>query len=256
MIWTSFLLPPFLKNRLFGDRERFGLVPDKNDQNWMEWQSRYVDFYMATQKGTLGKIVNHSGYRVLKRLDFEGKKILEIGPGVISHYDYWKGTPQEYYLVDVQQSMLTASSEILNQKGVKNKMCLVQGFALPAELQDGSFDILVTFNSLEHLFPLDDYLKIYSQCLKPGGLIVGAIPAEGGLAWGLGRFLTTRRWFLKNTSINPDKIICWEHPNFAPAIVKSLRSFFKCSYVSLWPLKVPWLDVNLTVRFIFRKESR
>lgn len=84
---------------------------------------------------------------------------------------------------------------------------------------------------------------------------MGSIPAEGGIAWGLGRFLTTRRWFHKNTTIDPDKIICWEHPNFAPQIISELSKYFTQVKLSFWPLKIAILDINLTVSFIFKKKS-
>ena len=71
--------------------------------------------------------------------------------------------------------------------------------------------------------------------LKPDGIIVGAIPAEGGLLWALGRFLTSRQWLHKNTNIDYDKLICWEHPNYADFILKKLdqnflRSFLKVGF--------------------------
>ena len=92
-----------------------------------------------------------------------------------------------------------------------------------------------------------------NRVLKPGGILVGAIPAEGGLGWGLGRALTSRRWFKKNTSINPDKIICWEHPNFADTIIKELDRVFKLQKISQWPLRIPIIDINLIIKIIYKK---
>lgn len=250
MFWTSFLLPYFIHKRLFGDRKRFGLVSNKFDPDWAQWESRYLDFYLATQKGLIGTIVTHSGYKVLKGVNLAGKRVLEIGPGIISHHSYWQGKPIEYTLVDIQPEMLKRSAEVLTSLGIMNKQILAhQSEKLPKDY----FDVIVSFNSLEHLHPLPAFIKKYESYLKTGGHFVGAIPAEGGIAWGLGRFLTTRRWFLKNTSINPDKIICWEHPNFAPHIVKEMSKVFSKVKISFWPFPIPWLDVNLTVRFIFRK---
>ena len=68
----------------------------------------------------------------------------------------------------------------------------------------------------------------------------------GGLLWGLGRFLTSRRWLCKNTDIDPDKIIYWEHPNFADKIISQCNEIFKKESVSAWPLAfAPILDANL-----------
>ena len=65
-------------------------------------------------------------------------------------------------------------------------------------------------------------LKEFNRILKKNGIIVGAIPNEGGMAWGFGRYLTTRR-YTKKFNINYDKIICWEHPNFADFIFESFQ---------------------------------
>ena len=92
------------------------------------------------------------------------------------------------------------------------------------------------------------------RILKPSGTLIGAIPAEGGLAWGGGRMITSRRWFKKNTRINPDKIICWEHPNFADQIIDELDQVFDRKTLVHWPLRwPPVLDVNLVLRFHYLK---
>jgi SAM-dependent methyltransferase len=118
-------------------------------------------------------------------------------------------------------------------------------------------DVVVSFYSLEHLYPLAPYLRELHRVLRPGGVLVGAIPAEGGLAWGLGRLVTSRRWLKRHTTIDPDKIICWEHPNYADAVLGALGAEFEREHLSLWPL--PWLplhDLNLIIRLVYRRRSR
>ncbi len=255
MLYFSHFLPDFIKKRLFGDRSKFGLIPIKNDSDWIEWQGRYLDFYLSTQKGKIGQIVSQSGYKVLQDIDLTGKRVLEIGPGIISHYPYWKGKPADYVLVDIQEEMLAASSAVLKNLNISFKKVVATDLTELEKLGNESFDLIVTFNSLEHLYPLSKFLTSYLKLLKTGGEFVGSIPAEGGIAWGLGRFLTTRRWFHKNTTIDPDKIICWEHPNFAPQIISELSKYFTQVKLSFWPLKIAILDINLTVSFIFKKKS-
>ena len=69
-----------------------------------------------------------------------------------------------------------------------------------------------------------------------------------------GRLITSRRWFKKNTRINPDKIICWEHPNFADQIIDELDQVFDRKTLVHWPLRwPPVLDVNLVLRFHYLK---
>ena len=51
--------------------------------------------------------------------------------------------------------------------------------------------------------------------------------------------LTSRRWMKKNTNIDPDKIIYWEHPNFVSNIkfhldnIFSLKQNFPKDYIGI-----------------------
>jgi SAM-dependent methyltransferase len=149
--------------------------------------------------------------------------------------------------------MMAFARDRLNEAGINHSTLLVErNQAL--SLADASVDVIVSFYSLEHLYPLRPYLDEMLRVLRPGGILIGAIPAEGGLAWGLGRMLTSRRWFKKNTGIVPDKIICWEHPNFADEIVDELDQAFQRETLAHWPLPwLPLLDLNLVIRYMYRK---
>ena len=76
------------------------------------------------------------------------------------------------------------------------------------------------FPILKPITALD--LEFFILKLKYDCILVGAIPNEGGFAWGTGRFLSTRRFVHKNSKINYDKIICWEHVNFCDQILKKV----------------------------------
>jgi len=58
----------------------------------------------------------------------------------------------------------------------------------------------------------------------------------------------------KNSTINPNKLICWEHPNFADSIVHDLEMVMGEGTTTLWPFcYTPFLDINLIVKFIYKK---
>lgn len=247
-------LPQALAAPLFGDRARFGLAVQPDDPCWREWQTTYLDFYYATQKRSVGSVVNNAGYRVMSRIDLTGKQVLEIGPGDINHIDCWRGTPACFVIADIQQAMLDFSSKKLSAQGVAHESRLISRADLGAlPFEDARFDVVVSFYSLEHLYPLEPYVAGILRVLKPGGVLIGAIPAEGGLGWGLGRYLTSRRWFKKHTTINPDKLICWEHPNFADHVLTTLDRNMVQQHLGFWPLAVPSIDMNLVIKFIYAK---
>ena len=248
-------LPYPISKRLFGDRKKYGLKPVQSDNCWQELQKCYYYFYENTQKRSIGSIVNNSGYHVIKKIKLNKKIVLEIGPGNIDHINLWNGKPKMYYAVDANPNFLQESKLILENHNINYATfshTIDEHFKLPIE--DESIDVILSFYSLEHLHPLSNYLAEIHRVLRPGGILAGAIPIEGGLAWGIGRFLTSRRWLKKNTRINPDKIICWAHPNFADSILKQLSSKFNKQYCSYWPFKIPLLDINLVASFIYMKE--
>lgn len=133
--------------------------------------------------------------------------VLEIGAGNLPHRRFWNGLPNEYHLVDVDENFLQEQKNKLSELKISAELHHVERGEMPV-VEDDSLDVIFTFYSLEHLFDLDRQLQFYYSKLKKGGFLIGAIPNEGGLAWGLGRFLTTRRFVHKNTNLNYDKIIC------------------------------------------------
>lgn len=252
--WTlGHRLPSFLANPLFGDRCRFGLEIQNDDPDWQEWQGFYLEFYQSTQKNGFGKKVNDAGYEILRQVDLTAKDVLEVGPGSLPHRRFWNGKPASYTVVDIKQEFIADSVQILQQECVAPASFVLSADVLP--LDNASIDILISFYSLEHMHPLENYLTEFRRVLRPDGLLVGAIPCEGGLAWGGGRLLTSRRYIKKKSGIDPDKIICWEHPNYADHVLQSLACYFEAVQLHFWPLRVPLVDFNLICSFIYRKGS-
>lgn len=244
-------LPRFLSTPLFGDRARWGLHADHGDPMWLEWEKTYLLFYTATQKASVGDRVNHAGYHVMRNVNLGGKRVLEIGPGDIRHLPYWPAKPKEYVITDIQQTMLNRSTTILNEHNIPSKAVLLQRDSTRLPFSDEEFDAVVSFYAFEHIIPLDTYLVEIKRVLRRQGILIGAIPAEGGLAWGVGRLLTSRRWLKAHTGIDPDKLICWEHPNFADHILQALDRHFIKKTNRFWPFRLPFIDLNLVVQFIY-----
>lgn len=253
LYWTlGHRLPAFLANPLFGDRRRFGRIIQPHDPDWQEWQIFYMNFYQNLQKNGLGKIINDAGYEILRQIDLDGKSVLEIGPGSLPHRRFWNGKPAHYAIMDVKQEFLDQSLQVLEQEAIPTTSYLISSPAL--HLEDESIDVVISFYSMEHMHPLNEYAREFARILRPGGQLVGGIPTEGGLAWGGGRFLTSRRYIHRHTGINYDKIICWEHPNFAEEILHTLDHHFAKVDLRFWPLRLPSIDVNLICSFVADKD--
>ena len=249
------LIPNFLSKKLWGNRERYGFNPVMQDPEWIEWQQIQLEFYKLNQRKGIGSVVNDSGYSVMAEIDLKDKCVLEFGPGDLRHNKFWNSKPDKYIIADVHEGMMNVATKIFQKDKINFESFLIEGNEkLP--ITKNSVDIIVSFCSLEHLYPLKNYLEEMKYYLKPDGIIVGAVPAEGGLLWALGRFLTSRRWLHKNTNINYDKLICWEHPNFCDHIIMHLDRNFQRVKVKSWPISiVPHLDANLTFSFCYKHNS-
>lgn len=248
-------LPQPLARRLFGDRGRHGLVVQSDDPHWQQWLTTYMRFYESNQRSGIGLRVNDAGYRVMRKVQLDGRRVLEIGPGDIRHQVHWQGWPLSYTLFDVSAEMLEKGAGKLAAHGLDAGTVLWNRNATQWPFDDGAFDVIISFYAFEHMYPFAPVLTNLRRLLAPGGVIAGAIPCEGGLAWGLGRMLTSRRWFLRHTDIDPDKIICWEHPNFADDLLNDLTMNFGLARLAWWPWRLPAIDLNLVVSFVFEPDE-
>ena len=248
-------LPYFIFKPLFGDRKKYGLQTDFNDKDFRKWQDEcYLEFYNDNQNGSIGTIVNHFGFKIMKGVDLTDKTILEVGPGSIKHLDYNSSKPKQYILADINKDFLDISSKRLKQYGIENiETIQVEGLTIP--LKDNVVDVLVTFHQLEHIYELDTYLQELKRILKPNGVLIGAVPTEGGVAWGFGRFLTSRRYVKKNMDFDYDKIICWEHPNF----VNKIKTLLDKNFTNNKSIKKAFgmlpMDFNLSWSFEYRNDK-
>lgn len=248
-------LPHAIFKPLFGDRKKWGLKTNFEDKDFKKWQDEcYLEFYEDNQKGSIGTIVNHFGFKIMSQIDLSDKVVLEVGPGRIDHLNYNQTKPKKYVLADINKDFLKILNNRLKEYGIDNSETIeVQGTTIPIE--DNSVDILVRFHQLEHIYELEEYLQELKRVLKPNGILIGAVPAEGGVAWGFGRFLTSRRYVRKNMDFDYDKIICWEYPNFVNKIKKILDTNFTNVKSIKKPIGILPMDFNLSWSFIYRNDK-
>jgi len=249
-------LPYSLYSKLWGDRRKYSKKTFHHaDLDWKKWINiGYTHFYQHMQQEGIGDWVCRLGYPILSDMDFSDKRVLEIGPGSIRHIKYITKAPEVYFTIDIEKHCLKMTRQILTAAQIRNEAILMDNrhdCFLP--LQDESIDIIVSFYSLEHLDPLPYYLREIKRVLKKGGSFIGAIPCEGGFVWGIGRYITTRRHAMKEYHINYDKIICWEHPNFADFIIKELDTCFTRCSVARKPFPELPMDLNLVMTFNYSK---
>jgi SAM-dependent methyltransferase len=166
---------------------------------------------------------------------------LDLGCGDGAHYPYLPD-PENSFGVDLDQASLS------KLKARYPDYPALRGDAYNLPLKDGCIDCIVNVYNLEHMLFLDHALEEMGRVLAPGGRIFVSLPAEGGLAWGLGRRLSTARRF-GDENLDYLRALEIDHINCIWQLDKALRRHFRIRRLRLFPLGVPSFHLNLVVTY-------
>lgn len=216
------------------------------DDMWLQWEAKEREIYdkVYYEGNKLVAYINNQGHRMLE-FPFAPKqhfnKVLEVGAGTGMHLEYVRHSFDAYYLTDINPGLLDrARNRHINRTNVHVEVAN----AIELPYADHSFDRVISVYNLEHLPNPHLVLREWSRVLKPGGILSISIPAEGGIPWNLGRYLTTRRSFAKE-GLDLDYIIAREHINACYRLVSLINYYFPQRKDNWFPLKVPNHHLNL-----------
>jgi 2-polyprenyl-3-methyl-5-hydroxy-6-metoxy-1,4-benzoquinol methylase len=103
--------------------------------------------------------------------NFKNKKILDIGCRVFDSYNYFDALGADIVGVDIGKDGLEYCKK-------NNRPCLDQdAHYLDQIFQPETFDLIITFHALEHMYDLPLVLKHCYNLLKLGGYFYYAVPA-------------------------------------------------------------------------------
>jgi SAM-dependent methyltransferase len=128
----------------------------------------------------------------------------------------------------------------------------VRGDCYRMPFRDGVFERVINLYNLEHLVHLDFALEEASRVLKNDGELFISVPTEGGLAWTLGRRLTTARQFTTD-GLDYIRANSIDHCNCIWQIEKTLARHFRSVERRVFPLGLPLYHLNLIVTWSLRK---
>lgn len=121
---------------------------------------RYLNIFLKNSDISIYRALE---YEALSNLSFSGR-ILDFGGGEKAHY-----------APDLKSWMAGGIYESANISASMEPTYLVSpGEVLP--LSENEFDMVVSVNTLEHVYELDEALQEIMRVLKPGGRIVLAVP--------------------------------------------------------------------------------
>ena len=221
--------------------------PPADDPMWLRWQEKAPEIYerIYYQSNPLVAAVNLSGHRLIEA-DYPAtthfSRVLEVGAGSGVHLDYVRHGFDEYLVTDISASFLDLARQ--RHAGDARPIRYAVADATRTGFEPQSFDRIISVYNLEHLPEPHRVLEHWRDLLRPGGVLSIAIPAEGGIPWNLGRFLTTRRSFARE-GLDLDYIIAREHINACYRLVSLIAHYFPERQARWYPLRVPHPHLNL-----------
>ncbi len=218
----------------------------KEDQMWTMWQDAAPRIYDKTyyQGNPLVSKVNTAGHTQLEKAFGPGVhfgRVLEVGAGTGFHLQFVKHGFDEYVMTDISKDLLDQAKVRHADRG--NARYELED-ATKLSYADNSFDRLISVYNLEHLPQAHRVLREWSRVLKPGGVLSVSIPLDGGVAWRLGRYLTTRRSFAKE-GLDLNYIIAREHVNPSYNLISLIHHYFPNAEETYYPTHIPMIDLNL-----------
>ncbi len=185
------------------------------------WNKVSPDLIDWLYSGLTGKF-QIRGHRVLGKWSkpYQAKRIIEIGCGHGHHLLYGNQDYEKYLGLDIEYQYLTTLLSRYKNASVVN------GDAYWLPFADNSIDAVLSSYNLEHLKALDDGLNEINRILKTEGEFFIALPAEGGLIYGMGRHFTSKPYMEKKYGIDYDAVVHYEHCNTYRSIIKKLKEKF------------------------------
>lgn len=216
------------------------------EAEWLRWQEQAPRIYdrIYYESNPLVAAINEFGHTQVERAfgpHEHFSQVLEVGAGSGHHLDRVRHSYDRYLLTDISEGLLAhAARRHAGKPGVE--FAIADATRLP--FPDDHFSRVISVYNLEHLPSPHAVLEEWARVVQPGGVLSISIPAEGGIAWNLGRWMTTRRSFRKE-GLNLDYIIAREHINACYRLVNLIRYLFPHRDEHWFPLRVPLSDVNL-----------
>jgi len=219
---------------------------ETEDEAWEQYQAMEAEIYdeVYYRGNTLVSYVNNAGHRLAEALvpsAHSFAKVLEVGAGTGVHFEFVKHRFGSYYLTDISEDRLRIARA---RHGGRLGLRFDIADATALKYDDDSFDRLISIYNLEHLPHPHRVLREWRRVVRPGGLISVAIPLDGGVAWRLGRHLTTRRAFARK-GIDLGYVIAREHINPSYNLIALIRHYFPLVRERYFPFRIPMIDPNL-----------
>jgi phosphatidylethanolamine/phosphatidyl-N-methylethanolamine N-methyltransferase len=217
------------------------------DQNYQQWNRRLAaaqDYFYHSN--ALVAWVQNAGHRAIRAMTSASPAALtlDMACGDGGHRPYmWRG--DRVVGVDIDQGSLETHRRRYPEAIVVRGDCYRLPFA------DGAFERVINVYNLEHLIHLDFALEEAKRVMAAAGEFLVSVPTEGGIAWTLGRRMTTARNFTSE-GLDYLRANAIDHCNCVWQVEKALRRHFRIVNRRLFPVSLPLYHVNLIATWSLR----
>jgi SAM-dependent methyltransferase len=233
------------------EKSKPAIYDDPNYLLWQQHSSEALEEYFESGN-TLFRKIHDSAHSCLARWSQgqsdDGWKV-DLGCGTGYHYPYY----------DSLENVIGIDFNLDSLRKIRKRYSdaiLIHADCCNIPLKDGLAGTIFSIYNLEHIYYLEDVLLEVRRILSAEGRFFVGLPCEGGLAWNLGRKLTSERSLSKRYNIDYRKVIAIEHCNTAREVVEHLKQYFKNENSQFFPLRfIPFFFLNLTVAMQLSKKS-
>lgn len=224
-----------------------GVYSDPDYRKYISLRGPMYEFFYNNRNPVINR-VQCSGYRSIRRLlPSDPGDVLECGSGIGMFLRLFPEIERARF---VMSDIDMASLEAIQDKQLLHGVVRATNDRLP--FATAAFDTVVSHSHLEHAPYLDVALMEISRVLRPDGCFLASIPTEGGLAWTLGRALTSARHFSRIHGIDYIRANLIDHCNTANQVERALRRYFRIIKRSFFPFWMPSFNFNFTVTYLLR----
>lgn len=203
-----------------------------------EQQAIYEQEYIANREGgnfitSLSKNLESWMHRKV-RDNVVGGRLLEIGAGTLNQVPYLQNKKISHYDVVEPGKFLYKNSPS------KDK---IRNFYDDIEECGGVYDGVFSVAVLEHLVNLPYVMAKTGLLLSEGnGVLVNAVPSEGGMLWGASWRLITGFAYRLRTGLPYKTLMRHEHVNNLDEIVALHEYFFNEVFITYFPMPLKHLS--------------
>tara|TARA_B100000315_G_scaffold231369_1_gene242635 strand:+ start:242 stop:1123 length:882 start_codon:yes stop_codon:yes gene_type:complete len=218
-------------------------------EQWRKISSEVLHDYFINGNKLFNFIHNssHKAGNDIADLSDESGWSLDIGCGTGAHFPYYSNLSRVVGIdINLKSLKLIRKSH--------PTATLIHGDMYFMPLKSDVFKYVFSIYILEHSYFLESAIEETLRILSQDGVFIVGLPCEGGLAWSLGRELTSHKYITNTYGIDYRRIVALEHCNTAKRVLTALEKRFSVVGRKWLPFPfLPSVNLNLTVTTLYKK---